>query len=150
MTSIKRPFAWWFLAESAARRFTVAADVARSDAEVERVVTGSALHAAGRSLAAMAGRAWTDSRTARALRPIAGDLAPLSMAGRVRVAGLIVTVGSLTALVLQALQPMRTGRLDSVLPAAAAVAGALIACFANPVSRAIADRRAGRAQSRNP
>lgn len=141
MSMKRRSFAWWFLAESAARHLTVAADVARSDADIERLVTGSRLCAAGRSIAAKAGRAWTDSRTAQGLRPIVRDLAPPSIVGRVRIAGLIATAGSLTAIVLQALELMRTGRLDSILPAAIAVAGALMFAGARPFSRALADKR---------
>ena len=139
--SMERPFAWWFLAENAARCLTIAPDVAHSDAEIERLVTGSWLCAAGRSIAAKAGRAWIDARTVRRLRPIVRDLAPSSMVDRVRVAGVISTAGSLTALVLQALEPMRTGWLASILPAAAGVAGALVFAAARPLARAFAGKR---------
>jgi hypothetical protein len=55
--------------------------------------------------------------------------------------GVIATAGALTALVLQALEPMRTGWLASMLPAAVALAGPLVVCLADPISRAIAGRR---------
>ena len=150
MTSLKRPFAWWRLAESAAGRLTAEPHVARGDAGIDRLVAGSALYGAGRSLVEKTGRAWLSSRTARELRPIVRDLAPPSPADRVRVSGLIATAGSLTALVLHAFEPMRTGWLASILPAAVAIAGVLMVSFADPLSRAIAGRRLNRAQSDNP
>jgi hypothetical protein len=138
---MERPFGWWFLAESAARHLTIGADVERSDTDVERLVTGSSLFAIVCSVVEKTGRAWPESRTSRWLRTIVHDLAPPSMVERLRIAGLIVIVGALTALVLQALEPMRTGRLDSVLPAVVAVAGALVFTGARPLAHALADRR---------
>jgi len=117
---------------------------------MDQLVAGSSLYAAGRSFVEKTGRAWLNSRTARELRPIVRDLVPPSLADRVRVSGLIAAAGSLTALVLHALEPMRTGWLASILPAAVAIAGALMVGFADPLSRAIAGRRLNRAQSDNP
>jgi hypothetical protein len=139
--SMERSFAWWCLAESAARSLTTPSDIARSDADIEYLVTLSSLFGAGRSIAAKAGRAWIDSRTVRGLRPIVRDLLPPSMVDRVRIAGLVATIGAMTALVLQALEPMRAGRFDSMLPAAAAVAGVLVFRGARPLARALADKR---------
>ena len=150
MTSLKRPLAWWRLAESAASRLTAEPDVARGDAGIDRLVAGSSLYTAGRSFVEKAGQAWHSSRTARELRSIVRDLAPPSLADRVRVSGLTATAGSLTALALQALEPMRNGWLASILPAAVAFAGVLAVAFADPFSRAIAGRRVNRAQSDNP
>ena len=150
MTSLKRPFAWWSLAESVASRLTADPNVARGDADIDQLVAGSSLYTAGGSLVEKTRQAWLNSRTARELRSIVRDLAPPSPADRVRVSGLIATTGSLTALVLHAFEPMRTGWLASILPAAVAIAGVLMVSFADPLSRAIAGRRLNRAQSDNP
>ena len=147
MTPKQRPFSWWFLAESAARQLRVPADVTRSDAAVERLAEDSSLYAAGRSLGLKARRAWIDSRTAIALEPVLRDFGPLTLVDWVRVSGIIAIAGSLTALVLQAVEPMRTGWLASILPAAIAAAGVIIVTLAEPISRAMADRRASRGHS---
>jgi hypothetical protein len=136
--SKERLFGWWVLAESVARRLTARVDIAGSDGQLERLMTGSSLFVAGRSMAAAIGRASIDSRAARGLRSIADDLAPLSAVDRLRVGAIAVMAGSVTALVLQALEPTRTTWLDSMLPAAVGVAAALVFTGARPLARALA------------
>ena len=131
MTSLKRPLAWWRLAESAASRLTAESDIARGDADIDRLLAGSSLYTTGGSLVEKTRQAWLNSRTARELRSIVRDLAPPSLADRVRVSGLIATAGSLTALVLHALEPMRTGRLARY-SRRSRDAGALVVVFADP------------------
>jgi hypothetical protein len=92
-------------------------------------------------MAAAVERASIDSRAARGLQSIARDLAPLSTVDRLRVGAIVTMAGSLTALVLQALEPMRTTWLDSTLPAAVAVASALAFVGAQPLARALVARR---------
>ena len=115
--------------------------MARSDLEVERLLTGSSLFAVVQSAAATIGRAWTDSRTFRWLRPIVRDISPPATTDRLRVAGVVAIVGSLAALALQAAGPPRTRWLDSILPAGVAVAGFLVVAAARPIARALADTR---------
>jgi hypothetical protein len=142
VTFPRRTIAWWFLAEKAASTLTLPrGDVARSDAEVERLLTGSWLFAAGRSVAAAIRRAWLDSRASREWQPMVGGWGRLSPSDRVRVIGFIAIVSALTALVLQAAGPVRMRWLDSILPAGTAVAGAIVAAAARPIARALADKR---------
>jgi hypothetical protein len=133
---------WWSLAEKTVRFLTEPrCDVTRSDAEIERVLAGSAPFAIARSAAAKIESAWTGSRTSRWLFRLVGDLPPLSMADRVRVAGCVATVGALIALGLDATTSSRTHWLDSFVPAAAAVAGVLVVAAARPIARALSDLR---------
>ena len=142
MTFPRRSVAWWSLAEKAASTLTQPrCDVERSDVEVERLLTGSGLFAVGRAVAARVRRAWIDSRTSRGLQPIVGEWARLSPSGRVRMIGFIAILGALTALALQAAAPARTRWLDSILPAVTVVAGAIAAAAAQPIARALADKR---------
>jgi pyrroline-5-carboxylate reductase len=139
--SRERMFGWWVFAENAARRLTAPIDVTGSDVQLERVLTGSSLYAAGSSMAATVERAAIDSRAVRGLQSIAGDIAPLSTVDRLRVGAIVALCGSMTALVLQALEPMRTTWLDSMLPVAVAVGAALVFTGARPLARALAAKR---------
>jgi hypothetical protein len=142
LTLRRRSIAWWSLAETAASTLTLPrCDVARSDVEIERLLTGSRLFAGGHSLAVRVRRAWIDSRTSRWSQPIVGDWARLSLSVRVRMTGFIAVVSAVTALALQAAGPARMRWLDAILPAGMAVAGAIVAAAARPIARALADKR---------
>ena len=138
---MKRLFGWWLFAEAAVRLLSAPRkDVARSDREVEQVFRESWLFTSGRAMRARAMRAWADSRVVARTRPIATALVPPDSTARVRVAGVIALVASITALILQALEPTPLGPLTWIVPAATAVAGAAIAVAAGPIARALEDR----------
>lgn len=134
-------FGWWLVAERLAQGLTTPSDVARSDTRVEDILAGSRLFAAGRWLEGRFRSAWPESRASRVWRLVTRDLVHESAAGRVRLGGLITTIGAVTALVLQTLEPMRTSRFDAIVPAVAAVAGVLVWLGAGPLARALANRR---------
>ena len=143
MTFPRRSIAWWSLAEQAVSALTLPrCDVARSDVEVERLLTDSWLFGIGHSLAERIRRARIDSRASRCLQPIVGEWTRLSPSGRVRMTGLIAVVSAVTALVLRAAGPARAGWFDSILPGATAVAGAILVVAARPIACALADKRA--------
>lgn len=116
-------------------------DVARSDAEVARLLTASSLFAIARSAAAKAGYAWNDSRTSRWLGPFGRALAPASTTDCVRVAGFVALVSAVTVLALQMTAPPGTRWFESLLPAMVAVAGVLVVAAAGPIARGLADTR---------
>jgi hypothetical protein len=55
--------------------------------------------------------------------------------------GFLAVVSAVTALALQAAGPARPRWLDSILPAAMVVAGAIVVAAARPIARALADKR---------
>ncbi len=132
---------WWLFAERAARSLTVPADVDRSDAAVEQVLSGSVLVSAGRRVLRNFRRAWPDSTSARVWRSIRGELEPYARADRLRLAGLAASVAALTALALRSLEPMWTSRFDAIVPIIALAGGIAVWLAAEPLARAFADRR---------
>jgi hypothetical protein len=139
--TVKRLFGWWFLAEDAVRLLSAPRkDVARSDREVEQVFRESWLFTSGRAMRAKAMRAWADSRVVARTRPVGATLFPPDSTARVRVAGVIALVASITALILQTLEPTPLGPLTWIVPVVTAAAGAAIAFAAAPIARALEDK----------
>jgi hypothetical protein len=132
---------WWSFAERAARSLTTPSDIQHSDAIVEDMLAGSIVVNAGRRVQEQFQRAWPASASARVWRSTAGELEPYADVDRLRLAGLATTVAALTALALRSLEPMWTGRLDAIVPAIAAVGGIAVWLAAEPLARALADRR---------
>lgn len=138
---MRRLFGWWRLAEDAVRLLSAPrSDIAASDREIAQIVRESVLCTSVRAMHAKAARAWTNSRLMALTTRLGAELFPPAPAARVRVVGLLAIGAAVTALTLQALKPTPPGPLTWMVPAVGALAGAVVACAAAPIARALADK----------
>jgi hypothetical protein len=132
-----RLFGWWRFAEDALGLLTEPrTDIARSDAAAEQVFRESVLVNAARRI--ISGGDWATSRAVAIVRSLT-PLVPSRHGMRVRAAGLIAVVASMTALGARALEPVPPGPLTWIVPAVCAGVGLLIMAAANPLARALED-----------
>jgi hypothetical protein len=137
-----RLFGWWRLAETAVASVTSPrTDVAASDHEVEGVFRTSWLFAAGRACGAVIGAAWRDSITHNVVSRIEREAIGSSGPQRVRGVATMAVIAVPTSLALQVVTPGAIGPLTGVLPVAVAACALAAIMWAEPIARALADRK---------
>jgi len=133
---------WSRLAEAAVASLAAPRiDVAASDRQADDLVRSSSLFAAGRACGEVVGAAWRDSITRELVSRIEREAIPPSGARCVRAVAAVVTIAATARLMLQLITPGAIGPLNWVLPAAAAVSALAAILWADPIARALKDRK---------
>jgi hypothetical protein len=133
---------WWDFAMRAFALLTEPrADIERCDRDVEALARSSAACNALHRLSLAVRREWALSRSRRAAVAAAGALRSEVPAVRWRIAGWMVSVVGVTALVGSRFATSPNGPLAWVMPALLVTIGLFVMVCAAPLARAAADRR---------
>ena len=137
-----RQLGWWRLAEAAVASLAAPrTDVAASDRQADQLFHSSSLFAAGRACGAVVGAAWRHSITRDVVYRIEREAIPPSGPQRVRAVAALATIAVIVSLMLQLVTPGAIGPLNWALPAAAAACALAALVCADPIARALKDRR---------
>jgi hypothetical protein len=139
---VPRVFAWWSFAEAAIGRLAhPRVDAGAADADVQAVVTGSALFAVGRAAFLATERAWIHSRVSRLVEGAQRRVPAGSLADRIRLTAWCAAVAAATASVLQLAGTTDAVGFRMIVPLGAGLVAVIAARAADPIARAWQDKR---------